>query len=996
MNLPQYLLESSLCLAVFAGCYWWLFRSKTYFLLNRLYLLISPILSFIIPAIHIELEREELRDQGWLGMESWLDQVNAVQTQVYQPLYQPAPSVSLSLGELLMGIYLLGVLILAWCLGSRLWRIAQLIRTSRKEQMKEYTLVETKANFPAASFFGFLFWNRQQAPNAMILEHELAHIRQKHSLDVLLIECCIILQWFNPLMALYRLYIREVHEYLADDYVVRRYGSAYRYAQLLARQWQTSHPTQMLHTFASLLKKRLLMMNKIPSTKVGALRYAFSIPVFAGLSLLFSFNLSQKTVFGKTIEQADGWWQNVAQTTVWSVEEQDYHLSWEDKVCDCFESQARGYFQCENFSISARDFRKLTKRSEGFRLIKEGVEVPYQKLRINSKEDVKIQGTHMNIQDLGDFDPKAAIWNKLGKGDVVKFTFETGDQQVFQFEVTIQKGRAPADFSYDLYLGEVRIPIDMTTGLGHLWVDEEGFKALPLGEVRLVANQSQTIDYQSIEINLRGGLLEPAVYSYEKKGILQVPIQDWASNVFEKAGPGARVNISLLLQDSKKVMASIHLKREGNTDGLFPDHSVYWGGRELKGTRIDLTKEQWLNLAEQVPKVFINGQKQEITEWKIGQDWVRFEPQEFRVKMIEAEPEEPGGFSMSLQLRTANHFSPQYFVRLVDEELLEQEMATLASFRDLTSKEEDPPELWLVVNNIIVGPYNSSQAQRAIAGLTEQLVVSVNAWPTSKAAELFGENMKGGVLEIKTKAKERPKVVFSATDSVVVRSGEVTITHFALPETSGYNSEKKAKGLPLFVINGTPLHTRKVEIESILEPENIERIEVYRGEKAEEKYGAAGANGVVEIYSKKPVDLTQWAPDKPLVLIDGELVDPDTEGELGDWVSPSEIDHIKVYKGEKAKEKHPAAGKAGLIEIITKNGIGAAQLKQKEHQPTTEASTKVLIVVNGTVLGQVSLAGATSAGFTGNASIRNLVPEEALAKYGIAGKNGAIEVITNF
>jgi len=115
--------------------------------------------------------------------------------------------------------------------------------------------VETQTNFPAASFFGYIFWNQQITDEQqLILEHEKVHIRQWHSLDVLLMEICVIIKWFNPLIYWFRNALKATHEFIADQYVIQQKSNVGEYATLLVNQHKQQVTTPLTNTFYSLTK----------------------------------------------------------------------------------------------------------------------------------------------------------------------------------------------------------------------------------------------------------------------------------------------------------------------------------------------------------------------------------------------------------------------------------------------------------------------------------------------------------------------------------------------------------------------------------------------------------------------------------------------------------------------------------------------------------------------------------------------------------------------
>ncbi len=305
----QYLLESSICLALLYAFYHVALRRESFFQFNRGYLLLAPLLAFAVPALNIRLEHKQ--EVQIATPEPAVEAITApvVEWPVVVERLQVAPRLigqtlekpvwTLSLGTMLWWIYVVvGVLFLLRLL-VQIYRLARFIQLCKKEARDGFVLATGPAETPIASFFGFVFWspgNMGDEDRRMVFEHEMVHVRQWHSLDLIFIELLIALQWFNPLLYAYRRSLREVHEYIADDYVVRRTRQRYAYAALLVRQHSTGNGAQpgLVNTFHSLIQKRLVMMAKQPSRPLRRAKYLLALPLFATLMLLFSFRLADK------------------------------------------------------------------------------------------------------------------------------------------------------------------------------------------------------------------------------------------------------------------------------------------------------------------------------------------------------------------------------------------------------------------------------------------------------------------------------------------------------------------------------------------------------------------------------------------------------------------------------------------------------------------------------------------------------------------------------
>ena len=294
-SVTQYLLESSIGLALFYALYYFLLRRETFFQFNRVYLLLMPAVSLTIPLLHFEQAAAPSSIAGEVLLPV-IREATSAKLQIYGQLMAPTPAFSLSLADILLGLYFTGALFMLSRLSLRLLALQRLIRRSRREQKGRYTLLTPDRDIPASSFFSYVFWKGDGLPEAkrIILEHELVHVRQRHSVDVLLMECYLILKWFNPLVYAYRTALQQVHEYIADAYVSRELGSRHTYAQFLAlqRMGHSCHP--LANTFAAHLRSRLQMLAQRASAPWRVVKYLSVLPVAVLLVVLFAFNLSEQ------------------------------------------------------------------------------------------------------------------------------------------------------------------------------------------------------------------------------------------------------------------------------------------------------------------------------------------------------------------------------------------------------------------------------------------------------------------------------------------------------------------------------------------------------------------------------------------------------------------------------------------------------------------------------------------------------------------------------
>ncbi|MEO3406555.1 M56 family metallopeptidase [Mucilaginibacter sp. CAU 1740] len=275
MNWLHYLMEANLYLCVFYAGYCLFLNKETHYTLNRVYLLLSCIVSFIIPVVQI----------GWLkpaeqGLQTFVVRGN-VSTQINTGAIQS----HLSASQLLIYAYIIGVTVLAGMLIVKLYHLLKLTKTSQTRVDNKYKLVNIEGSNTAFSFFNYLFIGTKTATDNIIIKHELVHIRQKHSADIVFLELIKIINWFNPLVYLLQISLKTVHEYIADEQTAAQESDAISYSSYLVSNAYGVNGSPLAHSFFNynLLKKRIIMLNQKRSGKLARLKYLVAVPISGGL-----------------------------------------------------------------------------------------------------------------------------------------------------------------------------------------------------------------------------------------------------------------------------------------------------------------------------------------------------------------------------------------------------------------------------------------------------------------------------------------------------------------------------------------------------------------------------------------------------------------------------------------------------------------------------------------------------------------------------------------
>jgi BlaR1 peptidase M56/Gram-negative bacterial TonB protein C-terminal len=205
--------------------------------------------------------------------------------------------------KILAAIYGLGVAVSLGKLLMGFWTIKRLLNRAERLPMDDFTLLQVQEAIAPFSFFRWVFINLnlvQSADLEQIILHEQAHVRERHSFDVVFAELLGVVFWWSPLVYFYTKSLKNVHEYAADE-VVLRTSTPPQYGRLLLRQQQSGMSLSLANPFFSQLKKRILMMTRNPSKRRALVKYALAVPIFLVLTLLLA---SPKTKVMATTEAA--------------------------------------------------------------------------------------------------------------------------------------------------------------------------------------------------------------------------------------------------------------------------------------------------------------------------------------------------------------------------------------------------------------------------------------------------------------------------------------------------------------------------------------------------------------------------------------------------------------------------------------------------------------------------------------------------------------------
>ena len=286
----HYILQTIAFQVFFLLVYDIVLKKETFFNWNRVYLLITVVVSFILPFIKIDRFKAIVPQNYIITLpEVVLGKLNTINNS--------PTSINASTTETIatlftfQSLFYLGVFIASIIFLFKLINVLALIYTNPKTKVGKIRLVHVIKSSSAFSFFNYIFLGKQinDEEKEVILKHEMVHVNQKHTIDLLFFEVLRILFWFNPLVYIYQSKMVTLHEFIADADAVKHQNKNDYYQNLLSRVFNTKH-ISFINPFykQSLIKKRIVMLQKAKSKQINLLKYALLIPMVLGMLIYTS------------------------------------------------------------------------------------------------------------------------------------------------------------------------------------------------------------------------------------------------------------------------------------------------------------------------------------------------------------------------------------------------------------------------------------------------------------------------------------------------------------------------------------------------------------------------------------------------------------------------------------------------------------------------------------------------------------------------------------
>lgn len=807
MNLLwKYLIESGLSLCLFYGIYWAFLRRDTFFARNRFYLALTIILSMIIPLVSISIRQPS----PIYTFEALLDEAVII----------PATSLSshsgFSIQSILSWFYWFGV---GFFLLKFLFHAGQIYWLTRRYGItieNGTRIVYMDRNISPFSFYNIIFLNESLSKSEFrekIIAHEKNHIRNRHTLDLIIFETLTIIQWFNPIAWLYKWSLKEVHEFQADDAVIREGHDSLNYQELIISQVFGNQFFRIAHNLnKSLLKKRIIMMTKFKSSKISRYKIILAIPAALLIISLFSFSGGQPDLSQIL---------NSPSIPIGVVENQDTAVYFTVDTMPKFQGgdvlKFRKYLamnlaypkEAREKDISGKVFVQFVVNVKGK---VERIVVVRGVHPLLDKEAVRV------ITGSPDWEPGIKDGKKVNVAYTFPVSFVLGEKKSQpDLEIPTVDPNNP-----DVYFIVEEMPI---------------FQGGDAGDFRNYVAKNLKYPKEALEKGISGKVFVQFLVN-ERGAIENVKVVRGVDPLLDK--------------EAVRVVSESPLWKPGKQDGktvkvayTFPIAFALKENMDSKNQEQDVSevKGELFFVVEQMPK------------FQGSDDFTKFR-EYVASNLIYPEEAVKEGIEGKVFIQ---------FVVDVDGEVKDAKILRSAN------------------------PIIDKEALRTVS---------------------FSPTWEPGLQRgVKVPVQFTMPVVFKLSEKPLLNPQDETVV-------VGFKSEISDDAL--YFVDGEAASLDKVKS---LNPDDIESIEVIKGEKAEEAYGSEGKNGVIQVFTKSDrdmdinINLRDVGKNSDLLMfIDGQSASKE-DLEL---LNKDEIESITVIKGEEAIEKYGKKAKEGVIIITMK------------------------------------------------------------------------------
>lgn len=289
-----YFIQVIISSGILYGFYHFVLRNTLFHKYNRYYLLASVLLSVFVPFLNIPIyfSGNNHTTNGIVNTIFYfgMDQGNEVVVSINKSTTKVD---GFNWSQILLIAYIFITLLAFLRMIVSLIKITNLKRKYPVEKIDSISFYKTNEPGTPFSFFNALFWNNKielHSPKGQqIFRHEIFHIRQLHTVDVLFLEMVSALFWINPFFHLIKKETKAIHEFLADEFAIQS-SDKWQYAELLLMQALQTRHSIVNPFFHNQIKRRIAMIQNSTTTGKQYLRKLLTLPALAIVLALFAFN----------------------------------------------------------------------------------------------------------------------------------------------------------------------------------------------------------------------------------------------------------------------------------------------------------------------------------------------------------------------------------------------------------------------------------------------------------------------------------------------------------------------------------------------------------------------------------------------------------------------------------------------------------------------------------------------------------------------------------
>ena len=296
MDVFYYLVKVAVCSGILYLYYLLALRNKLFHQWNRFYLLTAVLLSLSVPLLEVTIWNNSSVQQNQAielltvvgSANNYLDEVSV------------SGQSAISTTEWIIYTYAIVSISLCMILIVSMVRIFSIIKTHAVQKLDQIKFINTHVKGTPFSFLKFIFWNMEidlhSETGQQIFQHELVHVKEKHTLDKLFMQIILILFWANPFFWLIRKELRLVHEFIADKKSIAEHGTAALAAMILQSAYPNRFNSITNQFFQTSIKRRLIMLAKIQNPRINYISRLLALPIIAITVLAFTLRTKNSPV----------------------------------------------------------------------------------------------------------------------------------------------------------------------------------------------------------------------------------------------------------------------------------------------------------------------------------------------------------------------------------------------------------------------------------------------------------------------------------------------------------------------------------------------------------------------------------------------------------------------------------------------------------------------------------------------------------------------------